>query len=192
MSAGETPPKPGQDELRRRAAQIELLVFDVDGVLTDGGLNYGPDGELFKRFDVKDGMGIVMARLVGLPSAILTARTSKIVEVRARELGIPTVFQGRKDKTQGLLDLLAQTGTSPSRCAYMGDDVNDLGPMGIVALSACPSDAVSEVRKHASYVAHLPGGRGAARELIDLCLQASDRWLKALEIMHGSGGTVRK
>lgn len=181
-------PKPDQHELRRRAAEIQLLVFDVDGVLTDGGLNYGPDGELFKRFDVKDGMGIVMARLVGLPTAILTARTSRIVEVRARELGIPTVFQGRKDKAEGMRELLAQTGVAASKCAYMGDDVNDLGPMEIVSISACPADAVAEVRKKASYVARMPGGRGAARELIDLCLQASDRWLKALEIMYGSGG----
>ena len=180
--------KPDGDELRRRAARVELIVFDVDGVLTDGGLYYGPSGEAFKRFDVKDGTAIVMARLVGLPCAVLTARSSKIVEVRAQELGIATVFQGRKDKAQGLRDLLAHLGVDARRVAYMGDDVNDLGAMETVLLSACPTDAALEVRQRVDYVAHREGGRGAARELVELCLQSSQRWLKALEIMYGSRG----
>jgi 3-deoxy-D-manno-octulosonate 8-phosphate phosphatase (KDO 8-P phosphatase) len=92
-------------QLSERAAAVKLLVFDVDGVLTDGGLYYGSDGELMKRFDVKDGHGIVMARLVGLSAAILTARRSKIVEVRGRELGMVAVEQGHKDKARALVEL---------------------------------------------------------------------------------------
>lgn len=188
MSAQAPRGKPDHDELRRRAAQTELVVFDVDGVLTDGGLHYGPDGEVQKRFDVKDGMGMVMARLVGLRCAVLTARTSRIVEVRGAELGLAAVLQGRKDKGAGLRELLAQLGVAAARCAYMGDDVNDLSPMEQVGLAACPSDAAAEVRQQAAYVAHASGGRGAARELIELCLRSSGRWAQALQLMQGPGG----
>lgn len=179
--------KPDHDELRRRAAAVKLLVFDVDGVLTEGGLFYGADGELFKRFDVKDGHALVMARLVGLPAAVLTARTSKIVEARGRELGLAAISQGQKDKPAGLAALLRELGgVDPKAVAYMGDDVNDLGVMELVGLSGCPSDAVPEVRGQASFVAQNPGGRGAARELVELCLKASGRWQQALEIVRGS------
>jgi 3-deoxy-D-manno-octulosonate 8-phosphate phosphatase (KDO 8-P phosphatase) len=168
----------------RAAAGVRLLVFDVDGVLTDGGLLYGPDGEALKRFDVKDGHGIVMARLCGLPSAVLTARTSRMVEARGRELGMAAVFQGRRDKTAGLAELCAQLQVPPEACAYMGDDTNDLGPLARVGLPSCPADAVPEVRAASLFVATQPGGRGAARELAELCLKASGRWEQALALMH--------
>jgi len=178
--------KPDSQELSAIAARVRLLIFDVDGVLTDGGLWYGAEGEQLKRFDVKDGHGLVMARLAGLPSAILTARTSRIVEVRGRELGLAAVYQGRRDKLAGLADLLGELNIPPEACAYMGDDVNDLGPMGRVALPACPADAALEVRQQALFVAQNPGGRGAARELVELCLKASGRWSQVLELMRGS------
>lgn len=165
-----------------RAASVTLLVFDVDGVLTDGGLYYGPSGEMMKRFDVKDGHALVMARLVGLSAAVLTARNSQIVEVRGNELKLVAVLQGRRDKTRALQDLLEQVGTPPQACAYMGDDVNDLGPMRIVGLPSCPADAAPEVRQQALFVAQHEGGRGAARELVELCLKASGRWSKALDL----------
>jgi 3-deoxy-D-manno-octulosonate 8-phosphate phosphatase (KDO 8-P phosphatase) len=177
--------KPGLDELTAHARAVKLLVFDVDGVLTDGGLVYGAEGEVSKRFDVKDGHGIVMARLVGLPAAVLTARRSKIVATRGAELGLCAVEQGHRDKRKGLLDLLASQGVAPEACAYMGDDTNDLAPMSLVGLPACPSDAAPEVRQRALFVAQHPGGRGAARELIELCLKASGRWEKALDLMQG-------
>lgn len=172
----ELPPKPSKDELTERAARVRLLVFDVDGVLTDGGLYYGAEGELMKRFDVKDGHGLVMARLAGLPSALLTARSSSIVEVRGRELGLAAVLQGRKDKTAGFHELLAQLSLAPEQCAYMGDDLNDLGPLGLAGLAACPCDAAPEVRQQVHYVARNRGGHGAARELVELCLKATGRW----------------
>ncbi len=173
-----------KDDLLARASRIQLLVFDVDGVLTDGGLHYGPDGETFKRFDVKDGHGIVMARLTGLPSAILTARKSSIVEVRARELGMVAVKQGQKDKLAGLLALLEELNVVPDNVAYMGDDVNDLGPLLHVGLASCPADAVPEVRAVAHFVSERPGGRGAARELIEVCLKVSSRWGTALNLCN--------
>jgi len=177
--------KPDSQALWARAAAVKLLVFDVDGVLTDGGLYYGPEGERMKRFDVKDGHGLVMARLAGLPSAVLTARTSRIVEVRGKELGLSAIYQGHKDKLAGLAELLAKLDIAASDCAYMGDDVNDLGPMGQVGLPACPADAAPEVRQQAMFVAQNPGGRGAARELVELCLKASLRWEKVVETLQG-------
>jgi 3-deoxy-D-manno-octulosonate 8-phosphate phosphatase (KDO 8-P phosphatase) len=185
MAALDLPQKPGSGELLTKAASIRLLVFDVDGVLTDGGLYYGPSGETLKRFDVKDGHALVMARLMGLPAALLTARRSSIVEVRAKELGLVAAMQGQKDKALGLRQLLDQLGTPAEVCAYMGDDVNDLGPLRMVGLPSCPADAAAEVRQQSFFVAQQPGGRGAARELIELCLKASDRWNRALDLMRG-------
>lgn len=182
----EAPSKPGKEELTSRAARVRLLIFDVDGVLTDGGLYYGANGELMKRFDVKDGHALVMARLTGLPAAIITARTSSIVEVRGRELGLAAVFQGRRDKGAALDELLQQLGVSPEACAYMGDDHNDLAPLSRVGLAACPADAVPEVRQEVHFVTQSPGGRGAARELVELCLKASGRWDDAVGLMRGT------
>ncbi len=185
MSSG-TPSagKPAVEELRAKAAAVKMLVFDVDGVLTDGGLYYGPQGEALKRFDVKDGHGLVLARLAGLPTAVLTARTSTIVELRAKELQMAAVLQGRKDKVSGLKELLAQLNIPATACAYMGDDVNDLGPMSMVGLPSCPADACAEVRQCALFVSTQPGGRGAARELVELCLRARGSWEQVLQVMR--------
>ncbi|WP_199728840.1 HAD family hydrolase [Corallococcus sp. CA053C] len=180
----EAPSKPGREELTSRASRVRLLVFDVDGVLTDGGLYYGGDGEVMKRFNVKDGHALVMARLVGLPAAILTARTSRIVEARGRELGLAAVFQGRREKGPALDELLAQLQVPADACAYMGDDLNDLDPMSQSGLSACPADAVPEVRQEAHFVTQNVGGHGAARELVELCLRASGRWDDAVGLMR--------
>jgi 3-deoxy-D-manno-octulosonate 8-phosphate phosphatase (KDO 8-P phosphatase) len=153
-------------------ADIALLALDVDGVLTDGGLYYGPAGEALKRFHVRDGHGLVLLHGAGLRSAILTARTSEIVETRARELGIGHVLQGRKDKGRGLDELLALAGLPAARVAYVGDDVNDLPVLERVGFSACPADAAPEVRARVHHVCEKRGGRGAVRELCDLLLAA--------------------
>lgn len=175
--------RPDQEELRRIAATIKLIVCDCDGVLTDGGLWYGPQGELQKRFDVKDGHGLVMARLVGMPAAIITARRSEIVEVRGKELGLVRVLQGKREKGPALEELCAELNVTPAQCAYMGDDTNDLWPMSLAGLPACPADAVPEVRARAFFIAQNGGGRGAVRELVELCLKASGLWDKALSLM---------
>lgn len=182
--ADAAPGKPDKDELLSRAARVRLLVFDVDGVLTDGGLYYGEHGEVMKRFDVKDGHAIVIARLMGLPSAVLTARNSPIVEARGRELGMAAILQGRREKGPAFNELLASLNVPPENCAYMGDDLNDLAPMARAGLSACPADAAPEVRQEVHFVAQSPGGRGAVRELIELCLRASGRWEDALGLMR--------
>ncbi len=169
------------NDLRERAAAIELLVLDVDGVLTDGSLYYGPSGEALKRFNVKDGHAIVLAREAGVRTAILTARSSSIVEARARELGIAPVAQGARDKRVGLGALLSEVGLDAARVAYMGDDVNDLGPLSMVRLAAAPADACAEARAAAHYVAKASGGRGAVREFLELILMAKGSWNAIVE-----------
>ena len=170
-------------ELYERAQRVKLLVFDVDGVLTDGGLYYGPAGEALKRFDVHDGHGLVMARLVGLPSAVLTARKSEMVEVRGRELKLAAVVQGKKEKGPALEELAQSLGLSAAECAYMGDDTNDVPCLLRAGLAACPCDAVPEVKDVVHWVASHGGGRGAARELVELVLRAQGKWDAALKAM---------
>jgi 3-deoxy-D-manno-octulosonate 8-phosphate phosphatase (KDO 8-P phosphatase) len=158
------------DVLAARARRIRLAVFDVDGVLTDGLLHYGPEGEAWKTFHVRDGHGIVLLRLAGVPSAVLTGRESEAVRARMRELGVRHVVTGCRDKGKGLEALLARAGVAAEEAAYMGDDVNDLPAFDRAGLSACPADADASLLARADLVVRAPGGRGAARELCDLLL----------------------
>lgn len=165
-----------------RANRIAVLAMDVDGVLTDGGLYYGPDGEVFKRFDVKDGHGLVMLRHLGIKTAIITARSSKIVQTRFGELGVGPILQGARDKSAGLDQLLQIVEVQPEQVAYIGDDINDLPVLERVGLSACPADARPEVVRAVHYVCKAPGGRGAVRELVELILHARGQWEEALAL----------
>jgi 3-deoxy-D-manno-octulosonate 8-phosphate phosphatase (KDO 8-P phosphatase) len=167
--------------LEARAKGVRLIVLDVDGVLTDGALYYGDEGEAFKRFDVKDGHAMVLARLVGVPIALLTARDSKIVEVRAAELKLAKVFQGRRDKGLAFAELCAELKVTPGEVAYMGDDLNDLAPLSVCGLAACPANAVDEVKARVQFISTKPGGHGAVRELIELVLKARGLWSAVLE-----------
>ncbi|MGC4121858.1 MAG: HAD hydrolase family protein [Myxococcales bacterium] len=171
------------EDLQARAKDLQLLVLDVDGVLTDGGLYYGAEGEQLKRFDVKDGHGLVLAHMAGLQVAILTGRRSAIVEKRAAELWIAPVLQGHRDKRAGLAQLLAQARVPVERTGYVGDDLNDLPAMSEVRLAACPADAVSEVQERCHYVARASGGRGAVREVLEVILKAQGKWADAVAQM---------
>ncbi|MFN0062306.1 MAG: KdsC family phosphatase [Myxococcaceae bacterium] len=162
----------GAEEVLQRAAEVRLLVLDVDGVMTDGGLYFGTGGELFKRFDAKDGFGLVLAREAGLPFALLSGRTSPAAEARGADLGAVTIVQGVREKLPAFESLLRQQGVPESACAYMGDDLIDLPVLEVVGLPACPADAVPQVRARCAFVSQSPGGRGAIRELVDLCLKA--------------------
>jgi 3-deoxy-D-manno-octulosonate 8-phosphate phosphatase (KDO 8-P phosphatase) len=159
-------------ELRRRLRRLRAFVSDVDGVLTDGALYYGPRGPALKRFDVKDGMGLRLLREAGLALALISGETGPIVEARAAKLKIRDVFQGVEDKASVLRRFLASKGIDPSECAYAGDDVNDLGPMRLAGVAFAPADAVPAARRAAHWTSSLPGGRGAAREFCDLILAA--------------------
>ena len=149
-------------------ADIRLLVMDVDGVMTDGKITYSSDGQEFKSFNIKDGLGIKRAQASGIETAIITGRTSPMVERRARELGIAYFVQGREDKLAALSDLLDQINLSLDQVAYIGDDLPDLTAIESVRLGACPADAATEVKSKANWVSTRAGGDGCVRELCDL------------------------
>lgn len=164
------------DDLATRARAIRVLLFDVDGVLTDGGVYIHADGSESKRFDIKDGAGLVLARRAGLTVGVISARQSASTLQRARQLGLDPVRQGVADKVAALTELMTAHGWTAESIAYMGDDVVDLPVMRRVGLAACPADAVPEVREAAHVVSACPGGRGAARALIEDILRAQGRW----------------
>jgi 3-deoxy-D-manno-octulosonate 8-phosphate phosphatase (KDO 8-P phosphatase) len=158
--------------LTSRAKLIRLVAFDVDGVMTDGGLFYSDSGEEFKRFNSLDGHGIKMLKASGVEIAIITGRTSRCVEARARNLGITHVYQGVEHKLEAMLDLLKKLNLSRDAAAYMGDDVVDLTVMRHVGLSISVPESPQLVRKHSDYVTQLSGGRGAVREVCELIMSA--------------------
>jgi 3-deoxy-D-manno-octulosonate 8-phosphate phosphatase (KDO 8-P phosphatase) len=159
-------------DLRARARAIRLLLLDVDGVLTDGRLYYGADGDALKAFHIRDGLGLKMLRATGVEVAIVTGRTSRAVELRAENLGIPHVFQGVGDKLV-VFELLLKRLTLPSEAAgAMGDDLPDLPVLRRCGLAACVPEAPALVRSHAHYISENPGGAGAVRELCELVMAA--------------------
>lgn len=158
------------DELLRRAAGIRLVLLDVDGVLTDGRLYYGADGEALKAFDVKDGHGIVLLR-DRVDFGVISGRPGKASERRLQELRFKHLVFGERDKLEGYARL-AHLGVPDDAVAYMGDDVNDVALLRRVGLAAAPADAREEARAAAHFVTAARGGRGAVRELCDLILRA--------------------
>lgn len=158
-----------------RAARVRLVVLDVDGVLTDGRLYFGSQGEALKAFHVRDGHGVRLLREAGLGVALLSARASAIVERRAAELDIAPVLQGEADKLAGLNRLLQRSGVPADQCAYMGDDWPDLPVMAQVGLAAAVADAAPEVRRVAHWIAPVEGGRGAVRALAEFLLRCRSR-----------------
>ncbi|MEI7445232.1 MAG: HAD-IIIA family hydrolase [Burkholderiales bacterium] len=158
-----------------RAAAVRLMAFDVDGTLTDGGIHIGPDGEAFKRFSVRDGLGLVLLREAGIRVAIVTGRSSRIVAERARELRIDTVLQGVADKAEAMRALCAQAGLEPAQAGFMGDDWPDLPAMRAVGFAATVAEAAPEVKAAAHWIATAPAGGGAARELAEHLLRSQGR-----------------
>jgi len=157
---------------RPRWSAVRALVTDVDGVLTDGGLYYAERGDELKRFDVRDGQGLVLLREAGLLVAIVTRKQSTIVTRRARDLGLTEVHQNITDKAAAVRDLLARHAVAPRDAAYVGDDLGDLPAMRLVGLPIAVKDAVPEVRRAAAYTTKASGGHGAMREITDLILAA--------------------
>ena len=158
-----------------RLAAVRLVEMDVDGVLTDGGIWYTDGGEELKRFDVRDGQGLVLLRDAGVITAVVTRRHSEIVERRARELGIVEVHQDAVDKAAVVRGILARHGVRAADACYVGDDIGDLPAMALIGLPVAVADAVPIVRKAALYVTHAPAGSGAIRELCDLILSAKQK-----------------
>lgn len=160
---------------------IELILSDVDGVLTDGSLWFDNDGIESKRFHIRDGQGIKLWRRAGGRFGLLTGRTSHIVHVRASELGIDIVRQGTERKLSALKEIMAQLNLQPEQVCYIGDDLADLAAVKFAGLGVAVADACAEVRDEAKYVTKLSGGHGAVRETIELILKTQRRWDNLLQ-----------
>lgn len=159
-----------------RARRVKMLVMDVDGTLTDGAIFVLPDGEEVKSYNVKDGLGILLAHLAGLKTAIITGKASKSLEKRAEKLRVLEVHQGILDKRPSLEGILKRHKLRPEDIAYIGDDLGDLEVMKMVGLAAAVADAHPAVKAQAHFVCREKGGRGAVRELIEYILAAQDKW----------------
>ena len=159
---------------------IRCLVLDVDGVLTKGEITYTSSGEELKTFHAKDGMGLAIAHAMGLQTAIITGRTSSIVERRAKELKISHVQMGSHNKSAGLHVVLDTLQVESQEVAYMGDDLNDLGVMSRVGLAMTPQDGVAEIKDIAHYICQANGGEGAVREAVEYILKREGLWEEAV------------
>lgn len=159
-------------DILERAAQVKLVIFDVDGVLTDGSLFLGDDGLEYKAFNSRDGHGMKMLQQAGVIVAIITGRTSKVVEYRMKSLGIEHIYQGQHDKRIAFAKLLKKLKLSTDEVAYVGDDVVDLPVMSKVGLAIAVQDAHSMVLKHAHWQTPSCGGRGAGRDVCEMLMEA--------------------
>ena len=159
-------------DILEKAAHIKMVVFDVDGVLTDGSLFYGDDGQEYKAFHSRDGHGMKMLQASGVQVGIITGRTSRVVELRMANLGIQHVYQGQLHKLPAFEELIAKLGLSADQVAYVGDDVVDLPILRRVGLAVAVQDAHALVKQHAHWQTPNGGGRGAARDVCELIMQA--------------------
>jgi 3-deoxy-D-manno-octulosonate 8-phosphate phosphatase (KDO 8-P phosphatase) len=159
-----------------RARPIQMILMDVDGTLTDGTISVLPDGEEVKAYHVWDGLGILLARMAGLRFGIITGKTSKSVERRAKKLRIEEVRQGVLDKKKALDDILGKYGLTAGQVAYIGDDLGDLEVLRSVGLGGAVADAHPEIKNSCQYICRTSGGRGAVREFIEFILAAQGKW----------------
>ena len=168
-------------DIYRKAEGIRLIIFDVDGVLTDGSLFIGSDGQEYKAFHSKDGHGMVMLQQTGVQIAIITGRTSEVVRIRMASLGIEHVYQGKRDKLPAYQELKQATGLDDAQIAYVGDDVVDLPVMTRVGLAIAVQDAHGLAKQHAHWVTPSGGGRGAAREACEMIMDAQGHLQRLLD-----------
>jgi 3-deoxy-D-manno-octulosonate 8-phosphate phosphatase (KDO 8-P phosphatase) len=167
--------------LSARCAAIELLLLDVDGVLTDGSIVYADSGVEVKSFHVRDGSGLKLWHLAGKRTAIISGRKSSVVEIRAAELGIGKVFQGAADKRTAFAEALAYGEVQAEQACFVGDDLPDLPLLRQCGLAVAVADGCSEVRTAAQYITRAAGGRGAVREVIELILRCQGRWQQVIQ-----------
>lgn len=164
-----------------RAQKIKLIIFDIDGTLTDGGIYISASGEMFKAFNCQDGFGIVTAHKLGLKTAIITGRESVITLNRAKELGITAVKQGQMDKRNAYKELKAEFNLTDEEIAYVGDDIIDLPVLVQVGFRAAVGNANIAVKERAHFVAENDGGKGAVREVLEFILKSQGKWA---ELVH--------
>jgi 3-deoxy-D-manno-octulosonate 8-phosphate phosphatase (KDO 8-P phosphatase) len=165
-------------QVKTRARRVRAIVLDVDGVLTDASLLYGPRGEAIKRFSARDGFAVKTAQSEGLAVAVLSGRLAPPLRARLADLGVPPelVIQGSRDKARDLERLLDRLSCLAAEVCFVGDDLPDLPALLRAGLSVCPADAVSEVRERCHVVCRASGGNGAVREVVELILSARGRW----------------
>ena len=168
-------------DIQKKAAAIRLIVFDVDGVLTDGSLYIGDDGQEYKAFNSKDGHGMKMLQATGVQIAIITGRTSEVVRIRMQSLGVEHVYQGKRMKLPAYEELKQATGFGDDQIAYVGDDVVDLPVMTRVGLAIAVQDAHYLAKQHAHWVTPSSGGRGAGREACELIMDAQGTLQSSLQ-----------
>ena len=161
-------------EIQLKARQIQLLILDVDGVMTNGGLQFDARGSEYKTFNSLDGQGMRMLLECGIQIAVITGRKSKLVDHRMNDLGVKLVFQGNRDKRPAFSELLNKTGLARSQIAYLGDDLPDLAIMGQVGMSIAVKNAHAFVKQQAHWVTLANGGSGAVREVTDFILEAQN------------------
>lgn len=161
-------------ELKYKASKIKIVVFDVDGVMTDGSLTFDEDGKEYKTFNAKDGQGIVMLNKAGYITAIITARDNNTVTHRFNILGMHKLYKGQKNKEVAIDDIIKEYNVDYSEVAYMGDDLPDLCVLRKIGLPSCPNDAVEEVKNICAFISSKNGGRGAVRELCDMLLKSKN------------------
>jgi YrbI family 3-deoxy-D-manno-octulosonate 8-phosphate phosphatase len=167
--------------LRQRCQQIDLLLLDVDGVLTDGSIVYADNDVEIKAFHVRDGSGLKIWRSEGKQAGLITGRRSSVVEIRAAELGLAPVLQGVADKLAAFEDILARLALTREKVCYVGDDLPDLPVLCRCGLAVAVADACPEVIAQAHYVTRTGGGRGAVREVVELILRGQDRWQRVVD-----------
>lgn len=165
---------------------IQLLVLDVDGTMTDGGVYYDDHGNETKKFAIKDGAALVLAHAAGLQVMICTGRECPAVARRAAELKVEHLHQNVKNKRAFLADFMQQNSLCAANVAYCGDDLNDLAAMSLCGFVACPADACSEVRQRADYICPQKGGEGAVRGMVEKILRSSGRWQQAVQKAFGA------
>lgn len=174
------------------ADRIKVVAFDVDGVLTDGTLFYGTDGDCLKGFYARDGMGISLLHAAGIRTAVITGRMSPMVARRVEDLHISYVYQGIARKADVLPDLCVRADTALDEIAYMGDDVNDLPVLKRVGLGAAPADACAEAKEAAHLVTVAAGGHGALREFCEYILKARRQWDAVLQQYESGTGELKQ
>ena len=169
-----------REDLLARAAKVRLFIFDVDGVLTDGSLSYGAQGEMVKTFNVHDGLGIKLLQESGVKTAIISARITAITNARAKDLGIDFVHQGGHDKLTPFKALLNELGLEQDEVAFIGDDVVDLPLLRRVGFAVSVPNGRKEAHQHAHYITEAPGGHGAVREICEFVLRAQGSYERVM------------
>ncbi|TCS80479.1 KdsC family phosphatase [Pectinatus cerevisiiphilus] len=178
-----------KEEAVAHAAKVRMIIFDVDGVLSDGKLYYGSDGEIFKAFFVRDGLGISLARQSGIKLAIITGRASAIVEKRGKELKFDAVYQGNLYKLKAYGEIKEKFSLNDDQIAYIGDDIVDLPIMTKVGFPSAVADAVPEVKNTAYLVSDFAGGEGAVRQIVEFILKAQKKWQLIIKNYLNDGGS---